>query len=198
MTPETNYASPTTPTTATDIAPKSFFSRLMGVYFSPGETFKEIGLNPSFIVALLILMLVGGLASYLMIDRITVPKFFSPGFEQAVADGRMQQEQMNQQLEGMNKYALWIKVGFFVVGFIQWAIIPLAVAGLFKLISMLLGTENKFKSVFTVTIYALLAVTILSTVVFLSTLYLKPVDEIDMNNLGASNLGALLTMLLGK
>ena len=186
-------------TTITPDAPAgNFLSRLSGVYFSPGETFKEMGRNPSFLIPLLMLMLIGGLGAYLLIERISVAKFFGDGFEQAVAQGRMPQEQATQQLDAMNKYALWVKVGFFVWGLIQWAIIPLAVAGIFKLISMLLGTENKFKPVFTVTVYAMLAIAIISTLVFVTTLYLKPVEEIDMQNLGVTSLGSLLTMLLGK
>jgi hypothetical protein len=190
MTPET---------TITPDAPASnFLSRLSGVYFSPGETFKEIGRNPSFLIPLLALMLVGGLGAYVLIERMTVPGFFSAQFEQAVAQGSMTQEQASQQVEAMSKYATWVKLGFFGWGFIQWAIIPLALAGIAKLITMVLGTENKFKPVFTVTVYALLAVAILSTLVFVVTLYLKPVEEIDLRNLGTTSLGSLLSMLLGK
>jgi hypothetical protein len=190
MTPET--------TIAPDAPAGNFISRLSGVYFSPGETFKEIGRNPGFLIPLLALMLIGGLGAYLLIERMTVPGFFGAQFEQAVAQGSMTQEQATQQVDAMSKYATWVKVGFFVWGFIQWAIIPLAVAGIFKLITMVLGTENKFKPVFAVTVYALLAVAILSTLVFVTTLYLKPVDEIDLRNLGMTSLGSLLTLLLGK
>lgn len=190
MTPES--------TVTPETAPSNFFSRLIGVYFSPGETFAEIGRNPSFVIPLLVLMLVGGIGAYMLIERVTVPKFFGQGMEQAVAKGQMTQEQANQQLEAMASRAPMIKGGFFISGLVQWAIIPLIVAGIFKLISMVMGKENEFKPVFTVTIYAMLAIAILSTLVFITTLYLKPVDEIDMQNLGTTNLGALLEMLVGK
>ena len=190
MTPDTNVVA--------TAAPGNFFSRLIGVYFSPGETFKEIGQSPSFIVPLLVLMLVGGLGAYVLIERVTVPKFFGQGMEQRVAKGQMTQEQANQQLEAMTSREPMIKGGFFVSGFIQWAIIPLIVAGLFKLISMVMGKENLFKPLFAVTVYTMLAIAILSTLVFVTTLYLKPVDEIDMQSLGTTNLGALLEMLVGK
>lgn len=190
MTPET--------TIAPDAPAGNFFSRLMGVYFSPGETFKEIGRNPSFLVPLLILMLIGALGAYLLIERMTVSGFFGAQFDQAVAQGRMQPEQAAQQLEAMSKYATYVKLGFFAWGFIQWAIIPLAIAGIGKLITMVLGKENKFKAVFSVTVYAMLATAILSTIVFVTTLYLKPVDEIDLQTLSVTSLGSLLTTLLGK
>jgi hypothetical protein len=190
MTPET--------TITPDATASNFFSRLSGIYFSPGETFKEIGRNPSFWIPLLALMLVGGLGAYMLIERMTVPGFFGAQFDQAVAQGSMTQEQATQQVEAMSKYATWVKVGFFAWGFVQWAIIPLALAGIAKLITMVLGTENKFKPVFTVTVYALLAVAILSTLVFVVTLYLKPVDEIDLRTLSVTSLGSFLTMLLGK
>lgn len=186
-------------TTITPDAPAgNFFTRLIGVYFSPGETFKEIGRNPSFIVPLLTLMLIGGIGAYALIDRVTVPKFFGQGLEQAVANGQRTQEQADQQLEMMTKNATWIKVSFFGTGLIQWALIPLAIAGIFKLISMVMGKENEYKPLFAVTVYAMLAIALLSTLVFVITLYLKPVDEIDVQSLGTTNLGALLEMLLGK
>lgn len=190
MTPET--------TITPDAPAGSLFSRLSGVYFSPGETFKEIGRSPSFLIPLFLLMLVGGLGAYLLIERMTVPGFFGAQFDQAIAQGSMTQEQATQQVEAMSKYATWIKVGFFAWGFIQWAIIPLVLAGIAKLITMVLGTENKFKAVFSVTVYALLAVAILSTLVFVTTLYLKPVDEIDLRNLSMTSLGSFLTAMLGK
>lgn len=190
MTPET--------TVQTETAPNNFFSRLIGVYFSPGETFAEIGRSPGFLVPLLVLMLVGGTGAYLLIERVTVPKFFGQGFEQAVAKGQMPQEQANQQLEAMTSRAPMIKGGFFISGLVQWGIIPLIVAGVFKLISMVLGKENQFKPVFTVTVYAMLAIALLSTLIFVITLYLKPVDEIDLQNLGTTNLGALLSIFIDK
>lgn len=190
MTPET--------TITTEPAPGNFFSRLMGVYFSPGETFKEIGRNPTFLIALIILMLIGGISAYLLIERITVPRFFGASFEQAVAQGRMPQERADQQLAAMIKIAPYVKIGFFAWGFVQMALMSLIVAGLFKLISMVLGTENQFKPVYAVTVYAMVGVFLLSTLVFLTVLYLKPVDEIEIQNLGASNLGVLLSALFGS
>jgi hypothetical protein len=189
MTPET---------TLDNAAPANFFSRLMGVYFSPGETFKEIGRKPTFIAPLLTLMLLGGLSTFALIDRITVPKFFGQGFEQAVAKGQMSQEDANKQLDAMSIRATWIKAGFFGAGLIQSGIITLILAGIFKLISMVMGTENQFKAVYSVTVYAMLAVSLISIVVFITTLYLKPLDEIEIENLSMSNLGAWLTLLVGK
>ena len=190
MTPES--------TVTPETAPSNFFSRLIGVYFSPGETFAEIGRHPSFVVPLLVLMLVGGLGAYMLIERVTVPKFFGQGLEQAVTKEQITQEQANKQLEAMTSRTPIIKGGFFISGLVQWAIIPLIVAGLFKLISMVMGKDNEFKPLFTVTVYAMLAIALLSSLVFITTLYLKPVDEIDLQSLGTTNLGALLAMVVGK
>ena len=181
-----------------DVAPTNFFSRLMGVYFSPGETFKEIGRKPTFIVPLLTLMLLGGLSTFAMIDRITVAKFLGPGIEQAVAKNQMSQEEANKRLDQLASRAIWIKAGFFGVGLVQWIFIPLILAGIFKLISMVMGTDNQFKAVYAVTVYAMLAVSLISILVFITTLYLKPLDEIEIENLSMSNLGAWLNLLVGK
>src|SRR5262245_25847613 len=96
MNPELSYASK--PAGAEpEPAPQNFFSRLIGVWFSPGETFAEIGRAPRMLAPILALMIIGGAVGYLMIDRIGVRGFFSQGFEQRVASGRMSQEAADKQ-----------------------------------------------------------------------------------------------------
>lgn len=193
MNQEVSYASQPTNTESAP-TPKGFFSRLMGVYFSPGETFQEIGRAPAWVTPLLVLALVGALGGFVMINRIGVEKFFGQGFEQAVADGRMTQEQADQQMEGMRKGAPFIKAGFPVVGFIMSIVLVLAVAGLAKLLSMMFGVENEFKPLVSVTAYAMLAVGLIGVALLIILLYLKSPDELDIRNPVGSNVAALLSM----
>lgn len=197
MTPDTNYASPATPTTA-DVAPKSFISRLMGVYFSPGETFKEIGLAPRVLMPILAMVIFGLIVTIVMLSKLDLAAMMSQQFSQAVSDGRMTQEQVAQQLPIS---IMVTKVIFFLIGAFGGLLMSLIVAGVFKLASMALGAENSFGQLFAVSVYSFLAVSIVSSIVFVILLFLKPADELTMNNLGevvGSNLGALLTMAMGK
>lgn len=199
MTPESKIASQPTPA-APEAAPHGFFSRLIGVYFSPGETFQEIGRAPRVLVPLLALMVMGALVGFLMINRIGIQTFFSKQYEQAVQSGQMTQEQANQALERVTSgpAATFVKASFPIFGAINWAVIALILAGAFKLVSMLVGADNEFKPLFSVTLYALLAVFLISSVLVVILLYLKNPEEIDINNLVASNLNALLAWAVGK
>ncbi|MGH9832250.1 MAG: YIP1 family protein [Blastocatellia bacterium] len=199
MNPEPSYASKSASETP-EPAPQNLFSRVIGVWFSPGETFAEIGRAPRVLVPILVLMVIGSVAGYLMIDRIGVRGFFAPQFEQAVASGRMSQEDADKQLETMTTgpAAAFTKWSFPVVGLFQYPIIALILVGLAKLISMLMGGDNEFKPLFSVSLFALLGIAVVSSIVFVAVLYLKPPEEIDVNNLVGSNLAALLGLVFGK
>ena len=175
-------------------APQSFFSRLIGVYFSPGETFKEIGLAPKLVVPLLVLALIGAIGSWVLVDRVGVEKFTTQGVEKNLQDGKITQEQADQQIEGMRKAAPYIKASFPVIGFVFSILIVLAVAGLAKLVSMMFGVENEFKPLVAVAAYSMLAVGLVATILMAVLLYLKPVEEIDIQNPIGSNLAAIVQL----
>lgn len=188
-----------TPENIVDVpAPQNFFSRLIGVYFSPGETFKEIGLAPKIVMPLIVLALVGALVGIVMAQRLDTVKIASMGIEKAVADGKMTPEQAAPQLEAMRKNETLIKASFPLFGILGSLITVFAVAGVFKLVSLILGTENTFMPILAVTLYAFLAISIISSVVFVVILFLKSPDEIDIQNPIGSNLGSLLTLFLSK
>jgi hypothetical protein len=201
MTPETNYASPAAEPSAqptAEIAPKSFISRLIGVYFSPGETFKEIGFAPRLLVPMVALVVVGLAVGLVMTTRLDVAAMLNQQFSQQVADGKMTQEQAAQALPfAMNM----VRINIFVFGALASLVISLAVAGVFKLVSLALGAENTYGQLLAVTVYSFLAVSLVSSLIFILLLFLKPTDELTFENLGnvvGSNLGALLTMVMGE
>ena len=55
-------------------------------------------------------------------------------------------------------------IEYFVKGAIGNLLITLAIAGVFKLISSLISTENRFKALFAVTLYSMIAVSIVQSV----------------------------------
>ncbi|MCI0336704.1 MAG: YIP1 family protein [Acidobacteria bacterium] len=199
MNPELSYASQSENVTP-EPRPQNFFNRLIGVWFSPGETFAEIGRAPRVLVPMIVLMVMGCVMGYLMIERIGVRNFFNAQFEQAVASGRMSQEDADKQLDAMTTgtVAAFTKYSFPLVGLIQYPAMALFLVGICKLITMLIGGDNQFKPLFSVTLYTLLAVSVISSVLLLVLLYLKSPEEIDVNNLIGSNVAALLSLAFGK
>jgi hypothetical protein len=113
-------------------------------------------------------------------------------FDQAVAQGRMTQEQADQQAALVSKFA---DAQLIVGAPLASLAITLIIAAVFKLISSLIGVENRFKPVFAVTLYTMLAVSIVQSGLMALVLYLKGPGSVDISNpnsVVASNLGALL------
>ena len=177
--------------------PRSFFSRLGGVYLSPGETFREIGRAPRVLLPMIALVAISLLVGYYMSQKVDLGSMMSGQLEQAVESGRITREQMEQQVAVMSKFGgIQLTVGSAFGNLL----IVLIVAAVFKLISVIIGAENRFKAVFTVTLYALLAVSIVQYVVTCLILFLKSPGELSASSLTsivASSLGALISSLAG-
>lgn len=191
MNPDLSYASQdVTP----EPAPQSFLNRLIGVYFSPGETFKEIGRAPRVLLPIIALVLLTLAMTFIVFERLPMDKLFTQRIDDAVQSGQINEEQAEQQREQMKKFTPWLKYGAPFIAALAIVIIPLAIAGLAKLGSLMMGVENGFLPLFAVVIYTWLAISIVSSILFLILLFIKPADEFDINNPIGSNLAALLSM----
>jgi hypothetical protein len=192
MNPELSYT-PKPENAETSPAPQGFFSRLSGVYFSPGETFAGMASAPRAlapIIALILLILASGIISA---SRVPFEKIAESQIQQRVASGRITEEQAEQQREGTRRIAPFMKY-LIPIGALIWTVaLVFAVAGLAKLVSMMMGVENKYMPLVSVTTYSMLAVYIISTVIFMILLFIKPIDEFDWTNPLGSNLAALLS-----
>ena len=193
MNPGLGYASEST-TATPDPTPQSFFSRLIGVYFSPSETFAGMGAAPRALVPIIVFAIFTAITVTIISSRVPMEKLAEDQIQQAVDAGKMTPEQAEQRREGMKKF-MSISKYVIPIGGTIWAIAMLfAIAGLAKLVSVIMGIENKYMPLVSVTTYTWLAVSIITTAIFLVLLALKPVDEFDWTNPIGSNLAALLTM----
>jgi hypothetical protein len=178
--------------------PRNFFSRLLGVYFSPGETFREIGRSPRVLVPIIVMVIIGFLLGFYMTRRLDMQSMMAAQFEKQVAQGQMTKEQVEQQLPLMSKI---VGIQILLAAALGNVIVSLVVAGVFKLVSTLIGAENGFKAIFSVTLHTMIAVSIISSALFVLILSFKDPAEIsfeNLNSLVSSNLGAILTSMLGK
>ncbi|HEY8461714.1 MAG TPA: YIP1 family protein [Blastocatellia bacterium] len=176
-------------------APQNFFSRLIGVYFSPGETFAGMASAPrplAAIIALILLFVVSGMVG---LSRASFEQIAEQQLQQRIASGQINEAQAEQQREATRKMAPYMKY-VIPIGSAIWAtIMVFAFAGLAKLLSMMMGIENKYLPLVSVTAYSLLAVYIVSSVIFTILVFIKPVEEFDWSNPLASNLAALLSAM---
>jgi hypothetical protein len=185
------------PVPQTDVKPRNFFSLLCGVYGSPKATFTEIGRSPRVLVPMIALIVLGLIAGYCMMLRIDIVATIADQVDKAIAAGRLTREQAEQQM------ALYTKIGniqIIIGSAIGSVLSALIFAAIFKMITFFVGAENRFKAVFSATLYALFAVSVVQSALLILILFIKSPGEVDISSVRsvlASNLGAMLESILG-
>jgi len=177
---------------------KNFFARLGGVYSSPREAFTEIGRAPRLVIPIIALFLISVFGGLYLAQKIDTRAAMRAALEPAVRQGRITEEQMNQQIAISATTAgsvLPLASGMSAL------IICLVVAGYGKLFSMAAGAENSYKGLFTVSLYAMLAVSVVSVFLVVIILQLKgegPIEAADAGSIVASNLGSWIESAVGS
>jgi hypothetical protein len=177
--------------------PKSFFSRLGGVYSSPRATFQEIGQAPRILIPFVVLIIFSLLVGLYLSRVMDLESAAVTQMEMMVERGVITKEQMEERLPYAIRFAGIQLIAMTVLGSIIGCLI---IAGYAKLFSMFAAAENLFKPLLSVTIFALLAVSIVQSGLTVLILQLKGPGEVDLtqiNSLVASNLGAILSSFLG-
>jgi hypothetical protein len=180
------------------IQPKSFFSRLGGVYLSPKNAFQEIGGSPRVLIPIIVLIVIGFLVSFYLVKTIDVQSVVVAQMEKAVEQGKMPKEQMEQMLPVSEKIA---RIMILVAGTLSGTILALIFAGFAKLFSMFQGAQNKFGALFSVSLHAMIAISIIQSILLILVIHFKGTADMDINNLNsmvASNLGAVIGNLLSE
>jgi preprotein translocase subunit SecG len=193
MNPEISYASQGA-NTAPEPKPQGFFSRLIGVYFSPGETFQEIGRAPRLFLPIIALAVFSLAASFAVTTKMPFEAIMDQRVQQQIDSGKTSPEQGELAKEQMRKFVPIMKwtTPFSITIYV--IVLALIFAGLARLASMILGVDNNFKSLLSVSVYSILAVSIISSILFIVLIYIKPLDEFDWENPISSNLATLLSL----
>lgn len=166
----------------------SSFGRLFGVLFAPGKTFRSIAERPTWLVALLALMIVTGGVWYVAGSRIDFRETIPESIRQSGKE--VPQEQLEPQIEFMEKFGSYL-YGFsvpFVVAFFC-----LFFALIYWLAFKLLGSEFSYKSSLSVALYASVPV-LVSALLSLPVILSKPslgFNDIKTGSFLASNLAFL-------
>lgn len=198
MTPETNQA--VAQAEGASSQPKGFFGRLSGIYFTPGETFAEFKFDKSLFVPIIlpifISMSLGAFTNYIVTNRIGYENIVRKQMQSVVDSGWMTQEQADEVIRQSANRSTLAKVRDLIIPFIFGSLMIIAIAGIFRLFSMVMGAENGFKPLIAVTAYTFVAIGIIQVILMTLVLYLKNPDEIDLYNPIGSNLGAILPAII--
>ncbi len=151
--------------------------RLTGVFFSPGAVFANIATSGRWYLAMALLIVFSSVAVSLMVSRV--------GYDQMIRNAmanneRVQQltaEQREQAIEAQRKFMpIAVRVGPLVGITLGLVVIAGALLFTFK---FLLDAELTFKQALTICSYASIPPSLVSTLMMIAVMYLKPPAEFD-------------------
>jgi len=183
----------TTPAIASEApeasGPINHFGRIIGVFFSPKETFADIAKRPSWILPVILMTLLGGTVAFVMNQKVDWRDVANKRIEESPRAANLSPEQKEQQLAMSAKISPGIAYGFGLA----WPILQaLIVAGVLLLAYNLIGGAGaRFGSALGITAHAYFP-WILYSLLFILILYLKAPGTVDLDNPIATNVGAFL------
>jgi hypothetical protein len=167
-------------------------ARLIGVFYSPTETFNDIVRRPrlAWLAPLIVLTIVAIVTSLLLVHRITLEQLVRSQIAKSSYAERMTPEQMEKAVErgvAIGKYQQYLG------GLLAPAVLLLIYAGLFALMAnFVLGAEVKYSTLLGTTAHGMMP-GVVSSALMLVTVYLKDPADIDIQDVLLSNLGFLFS-----
>ena len=159
------------------------FERLLGVIFSPGETFRSIAQRPDWVVPLIVMVIISVGTIALFAPRIDWDPLRDQLADQMSTQGRDVSDSDLQQMISVSKIVMYIQS---VVGI---PIATLVIALVFLLAFKMFGGEGDFGQYFSVVIYSFvpqMISSILAVIILLikGTVRLDAIQTLVMSNLG--------------
>jgi hypothetical protein len=163
--------------------------RVLGVFFSPKATFQDIVRKPSWVLPFVLLTLFSIGVTFAINQRINWREFMTQQIEKSPRSANMSAEQKQQQIEGGAKFTPIFTWAIGICGPILFMlIVALAMWGAYNLLA---GANTDFGTAFAITAHAALT-GLVSSVLIILILYLKPYGTVDLENPVATNLAAFL------
>lgn len=167
------------------------FDRFAGVLFSPGETFRDIARRPDIVGPLLLLVILGFIATALILPRFD--------FEEMTAQqtAAMKKQTPTMSDDDAERIAKFGKASATVMAWMS-PLLQLAwfalVAGALLLVFRMLGGEGSFKQAYSVTLYSWAPRVLQSIVMVIVVLIRGSVDPMSMATVVKSNPAFLVDM----
>jgi hypothetical protein len=163
--------------------------RVFGVFFSPKPTFEDIVRKPSWVLPFALLTVFSIGVTFAINQRINWREFMTQQIEKNPRSANMSAEQKQQQIEGGAKVTPIFVWAVGVCGPIVFMlVVALAMWGAYNLLA---GANTDFGRAFAITAHAALT-GLVSSLLIILILYLKPYGTVDLENPVATNLAAFL------
>lgn len=164
-------------------------ARITGVFFNPKDTFADIVATPTWIVPLVLLTLLSLISVVALNQRMDWRQFAAQQLEKSPRADSLSADQKEKQIDAVAKFAPISSYAFGVPAVA--VVILLTAAGMLVAYNLLAGANVRFAAAMAIVSHAFL-VSIVSTVIFLLVLFLRPRGTIDIENPVATNLGVLV------
>lgn len=173
--------------------PVNHFGRIIGVFFSPSQTFADIARRPSWIVPMAVMILISIGLSFTLARRADWVQVSKDQIAKSkMASRQIDQLPEDQKARAFEQAATRSKIVREVRGFIGWPLLLLITSGIyfgaFKLIG---GIRTNFATAFTICTFAHLPVA-LRELLAIPVTFLKDPAAIDPENFLASNPAAMM------
>jgi len=167
----------------------SAVSRIFGVFFSPKATFEDVVRKPSWIAPIVVITLLSLAVSYSLNQRVDWREVASQRIEKSSRASQLSAEQKEQQLAISAKISPYITycigLTFPILGAL---VIALVMMGVYNLMG---GAGVNYRTSLAITSHAFVT-GLLSSLIFLLVLWIKPPGTVDLDNPVATNIAALL------
>ncbi|GAC1665742.1 MAG: hypothetical protein NVS9B4_21390 [Candidatus Acidiferrum sp.] len=164
-------------------------SRVVGVFFSPASTFRDIVRKPTWLLPMIVLIITSIVVCVGINQRMDWRQFIAHQMEKNPRAADLPEDQKQRQIEMGAKFAPF---GVYLFGIFT----PLAVAAIVALLMMaaynlLAGVKANYVTSLSIVAHSWLT-SIVSSIIFLMVLFLRPPGTVDLENPVASNLAVVL------
>jgi hypothetical protein len=172
----------TTPPPAPSPRP-NFFTRVGGLFSNPGATMADVAERPDWLIPFLLIVIISMASNFIAAPRLDL----ETGMREQFAERGMTDQQIDEAIERVEAFQ---KFGVPITA-VSVAIMLIAIAALYMLLTRLFGGEGTFRQFFAVTNYAWLPQLVKGVLLVLLLVRAGTVEPQDMGTLLKSNLGFL-------
>jgi len=182
---EPELAQPPTPAPG---AKYSSMQRLWMMFTSPAEVFADIGIKPTWVLAMVILVIVGVGAQLVIMPHVDTEATIRAGFEERDTD--LTEAQIDKAVEQTAKFMKFAPIIGLVIAPLMWAIM----AAVFFLMLKIVGSDADYSRSLSTTLYGYWPPTLVA-MVLMSVLVqrLGKVPQQELANVVKANLGAFMS-----
>ena len=170
---------------------KNVFQRIVGVLFSPGETFADIARRPDILWPLLLLLVIGYATTFMLVPRMDMDAALA---EQAAQMKKQNPNMTDDDIERIGRIGkASMKVMQFIgplIGVIMYLVIALVLWGAARM----MGGQGEYKQALSATLYAWVPLVLFSIILTIVAVARGSIDPTEMAVAVKSNPAFLVDM----